>query len=75
MGAEACRWSLDRSYLSKRTDEAVVAIAYNGYCFIFDRKNYACITLYELPKWFGKKKVFYYADKTEKIVFEEDYAC
>ena len=35
------------------------AIAYNGFCFIFDRETNTCITMYGLPPYFGKKKTFY----------------
>ena len=54
-----CTWSLDRTFLEKRSSEETVAIAYNGYCFIFDRMTMNCITMYLLPRSFGKKKTFY----------------
>lgn len=57
--SESCRWSLDRNFLARRTNEVSLAIAYNGYCFIMDRMTMNCITIYPLPKHFGKKKTFY----------------
>lgn len=56
---EDCRWSLDRRFLLTRTNEEALAVAYNGYCFIFSRQTADCITMYPLPKHFGKKKTFY----------------
>ena len=59
IGFEDCKWSLDRMFLLNRTNEAAIALAYNGYCFIFNRDTADCITMYALPKHFGKKKTFY----------------
>ncbi len=59
IGFEDCKWSLDRMFLINRTNEVAVALAYNGYCFIFNRDTADCITMYALPKYFGKKKTFY----------------
>ena len=56
---EECTWSLDRKYLYKKTDDETIALAYNGYCFIFSRDTKQCITIIDLPKRFGKKKTFY----------------
>ena len=68
-----CRWSVDRRMLESKTDEDVIAMAYNGYCFIFDKQTMSCITLYALPKDFGKKKTYYqkYKSKSEKYTLEE----
>ena len=57
--SEDCKWSLDRNFLECRTNDTAVAIAYNGFCFIMDRDTMNCITMYQLPKHFGKKKTFY----------------
>lgn len=62
--SDDCRWSQDKKYLISRTNGENEAVAFNGMCFIFDRKTGGCITLYKLPKHFGKKKVFY--NKSEK---------
>lgn len=63
---EDCRWSIDRRFLESKTDEYTEAIAYNGYCFIMEKSTQKCITVYSLPKYFGKKKVFY---RNERKVF------
>ena len=46
----------EREYLEKTESkgEGCRVIVYNGYCFIL-RDDY-CITMYPLPKWFGKKQ-------------------
>ena len=54
-----CSWSLDRHFLEHKSDEDTKAVAYNGYCFILDRETLSCITMFDLPKHFGKKKTFY----------------
>ncbi len=65
IGYEDCKWSLDRMFLISRTTDTTKAIAYNGYCFIFDKDTCNCITMYLLPKHFGKKKTFYNTGKKE----------
>ncbi len=52
---EQCNRAADRDYLQRRTKGNTLAIAYNGCCFIIDRDNSQCITIYKLPKWFKKK--------------------
>ncbi len=47
--------SKERDYLEKVAFGNCVAIAYNNYCYIMDSQG-NCVTLYALPKWFGKKK-------------------
>ena len=59
IGFEDCKWSLDRTYLIQKSDAGKKALAYNGFCFIFDVDTYECITMFPLPKCFGKKKTFY----------------
>ena len=49
--------SWERKYLEKEAYGDCIAIAYNGYCYIFSNDN-TCVTLYPLPSWFGKKKHF-----------------
>lgn len=66
IGFEDCRWSLDRMFLLNRTNDMAVALAYNGYCFIFRRNTADCITMYPLPKHFGKKKTFYGEGKNSR---------
>lgn len=54
-----CSWSLDKKFLDRKSDVYTRAVAYNGFCFIFDRNSYECVTIFPLPKYFGKKKTFY----------------
>ena len=70
---EDCSWSLDKRYLQIRTDDKTKAVAYNGYCFIFNRETLQCVTMYSLPKRFGKKKTFYYTGKRAEML-ESEYA-
>ncbi len=55
--------SWERSYLSKEAHDDCTAIAYNNFCYIVNPAG-ACVTLYPLPSWFGKKKHF---DGKERI--------
>ncbi len=74
IGYEDCKWSLDRQFLISRTTDTTVALAYNGYCFIFDRDTCNCITMYLLPKSFGKKKTFYKNSRRDAFRCELMYA-
>ncbi len=47
--------SWERQYLLK-AQKGCVAVAYNGYCYLFDEDDARCITLYRLPPWFGQNK-------------------
>ena len=49
----------ERAFLKAklRTPDTKILV-YNGYCFLLNEDNY-CITMYELPKWFGKKPTHY----------------
>lgn len=47
--------SCERAYLKNRGRKDCSAIAYNGYCVIVSA-NMTCVTMYELPAWFGQKK-------------------
>lgn len=49
--------SWERSYLSKEAYGNCTAIAYNGFCFIINESG-QCVTVHELPKWFGQRKHF-----------------
>lgn len=49
--------SWERNFLQKEEYDNCTAIAYDGYCYIISERG-ACVTLYQLPKWFGKKKHF-----------------
>ena len=73
--SEECRWSLDKKYLESRSDADVIAVAFNGYCFIMERSTMNCITMYRLPKRFGKKKTFYKTTTkcSQKNMYETAY--
>lgn len=60
--AEDCT-SWEQSYLRVEGRYGCEAIAYNGFCYIFNQEE-ICVTVYPLPKWFGKKKHF---DGKERI--------
>jgi len=50
--------SVERDYLnSYGFVNGCRAIAYNDFCFVVSEDN-NCITMFALPKWFGKKRVF-----------------
>lgn len=55
--------SWEHNYLSSEGKGGCEAVAYNGFCYIFGDDN-VCVTVYQLPKWFGKKKHY---DGKEKI--------
>ncbi len=57
--SDECSWAIDKRFLDRKSDVYTKAVAYNGYCFIFDRNSYECVTIFPLPKCFGKKKTFY----------------
>lgn len=50
----------EQKYLSNREGRDCLAIAYNGFCYIFSQEH-CCITTYALPEWFGKRP--HYAGK------------
>lgn len=56
--AEDCRSSSEKKYLTEKSHGDVLAIAYNGFCFIVDKTTECAITMYQLPEWFGKQKVY-----------------
>lgn len=46
----------DIAYLEKKSYvPGTEAVTYNGYCYIFDKENQVCITVFSLPRWFDKK--------------------
>ena len=72
--SEECRWSVDRSYLESKANEGTEALAYNGYCFILEKETMNCITLFPLPKDFGKKKTYYQTSNRKDYLKEMKYA-
>ena len=73
--SEECSWSKDRKFLENRSNEDSIAVAYNGYCFILDRPTMNCITMFKLPRCFGKKKTYYKENKRQhNYCFEIEYA-
>lgn len=49
--------SMERDYLKNRTTDKTFAIVYNRYCYIVSDEN-VVITVFAVPRWFGKKKNF-----------------
>ena len=49
--------SMEREFLERHSADDYNAIAYNDFCYIFDKLG-ACLTMYQLPSWFCKKKNF-----------------
>lgn len=67
---EECGWSMDKQYLQNHTTVDAVAVAYNGFCFILKRENGKCITMFELPRWFGhKKRMFRQEDRSKPYLY------
>lgn len=53
----------EREYLIGKQNQHEYAVAYQGKCFVFSDSG-VCITVLELPGWFGRKK---YYDRKERI--------
>ena len=49
--------SWERTYLENEAHDDCVAVAYNNFCYIINPAG-VCVTIYQLPAWFGKKKHF-----------------
>ena len=47
--------SNERKWLERHSQYGCRAIAYNGRCLIVSEDE-ACITIYDLPRWFGQSK-------------------
>ena len=45
----------EKDYLLRTVKNNSKALVYNTYCFIFSKEN-ICITMFPVPKWFGKKR-------------------
>ncbi len=43
----------ERRYLENKESEDKKALIYAGYCFIFNKEG-LCITMFDVPTWFGK---------------------
>lgn len=61
--SEAFRRVDERRYLEEKCGENIIAKVYQGYCLIVDTEWDACITIYKLPEWFGKKQHYYGKEK------------
>ena len=62
--------SWEHNYLATLCNsKEVYPVAYNGGCYIFTNEG-VCVTMHNLPKWFGKKKRF---DGKEKIKNAKKY--
>ena len=47
----------ERRYLTNCAQGNCIAKAYNGFCLIISEQG-ECITIYRLPDWFGKKRLY-----------------
>ena len=47
----------ERNFLEVKAREGSFAVAYDGKCFVFSEMS-RCITVYQLPRWFDKKKYY-----------------
>ena len=54
----------EKAWMERQAGNGYKAVAYNGCCLIVSPDN-VCVTVYPLPKWFGKKKR--YDEKNEEI--------
>lgn len=54
--AEDCT-SWERAFLRTEARDGCTAVAYNNFCYIINPTG-ACVTMYPLPEWFGRKKNF-----------------
>lgn len=54
--------SKEKKYVENHTSSEKRALIYNNYCFIFNIEG-TCITMFPVPSWFGKKKM--YSEKFE----------
>lgn len=58
-GQPACNFrpGAEKKWLERRSQQGCEALAYNGLCIIVSPDG-NCVTVYELPRWFGKKVRF-----------------
>ena len=49
--------SKERDFLKRLETNNCIAVAYNKFCYIINELG-ACVTMYALPTWFGKKRHF-----------------
>lgn len=49
--------SAERSYLQNLSCNGSYALVYSDFCFIFSEDE-VCITVYHVPKWFGKRSKY-----------------
>ena len=61
----------ESKYLTSLARDNCVAKAYNGYCLIVSEYG-ACVTIYRLPEWFGKKR---YYDGKKQVRNVKSYAA
>ena len=61
----------ESAYLTGLARDNCVAKAYNGYCLIISERG-DCVTLYELPEWFGRKRLY---DSKTRIRNPKRYAA
>ena len=56
--------SRERKYLERQSNNAI-ALAYDNYCYVFSFQG-ECITVYALPDWWEKKKMYNGKEKIRK---------
>ena len=62
--AENYNSTRERKYLERQSKSAI-AIAYDNYCYLFSYQG-ECITVYALPDWWEKKKMYNGKEKIRK---------
>ena len=55
----------ERHYLLQAAEDSKKALVYNSYCFIISADN-ICITMFPVPKWFGKKMQYSCKNKIKR---------
>ena len=58
--------SKERKYLEAKEICNRKAVYYSGYCFVFS-EDYNCITMFAVPKWFGKKTNYWGKERIKHI--------
>ena len=61
--------SREKEYLSGKEESGITVRVYKGSCYIFSEEG-VCITVYDLPSWFGRKRFF---DGKTKIRNPKEY--
>lgn len=57
----------EKSWLARHCRDGCEAVAYNGKCLIFSGSG-DCVTMYDLPQWWGKPNHGYEANRKKQPV-------